>query len=238
MSIATQSGSGMKTQTHIEPGIGDYSSYELAILRFTSSYEIGPSVKDDFISTEFILTAKESYLWAGTLVYILTERTSLEEEVISEILRKTFASFKGQLNGEILAGVSSAEIIKMFLTQFGIAEEKFDEIIQVVTEAKEKLEKEGLIEDPLKKKILGFSIAVLSILPVNFTSKTEKGIITEKKIHALLWDYESTFSEDSSEATFNLKIIKIADFFINDALPAALDILKEGEANDTPKEDK
>ena len=96
-----------------------------------------------------------------------------------------------------------------------------NEVYTITEDALRSLEWRGLIEDPCKKRIAGYVMAVMLLLPVNFSAKGDERFRAE----ALTWEYTKRSTKDGKmDREFRVKVREISEAVLNDLVPLLSDL--------------
>jgi hypothetical protein len=85
------------------------------------------------------------------------------------------------------------------------------------------LEWRGLIEDPLRKRIRKMLLAVMLVVPVNFTSTGPNA----GEIQALTWEYKQQPNAGHVDREFRWKVHEISEAFSKELVPAFVKVIDE-----------
>ena len=192
------------------------SPYEIAVWTCSSLPH-----EDD---KEFIvLPAKDSFVWAGAVAHILLRRPGAEGEQIRSWLREAIME-TGQRLPDLLTGrrlrrssyvETGYPFVEAFLRKAGV-EEGLDVLLSRTENAMRSLEWRGLIEDPFRKKLRGLFLAVLLVMPVNYSNPGPN----TAKIESLTWEYAQRPQDGHMQREFRIKVRAMTEAVMKDIVPA------------------
>jgi len=220
--------------TDTDDGLLDsLSPYEVAIWAFTPADidERHESRRD----TPILLTAKESYIWAGAIAHALVRNPDLDEATIVRAFREALESelplarrrVLGDLRSVPESGADGFRLVDRFLTNLGSPGE-LDVVISRTEEAARRLEQLRIIEDPLSKRVRNALIGVVLLFPVNFTARGPDGV----KVEALTWEYVQRAHGDRTEREFRVKVREVSEAIENEIIPMWIDLTKRMTGED------
>lgn len=215
------------------------SATEIALAVFTSPASF-PSIDRGPLSSRVITaTAKEAYLWAGAVAFVMEKRPDTSDlqirTALDRALRKTvrqnFSSFTGW-SVSPLPFEAQTRLLESFVHEAGV-QGSFREIEARTNEAYELLLWRGLIEDPLWKGVSGAALAVALIVPVHWTS-TQNAF----SVNALGWRYTQQGEGKSAERSFKLRVKEVSEVVMDEMVPSLLKIIDElPESSDHAQDD-
>ncbi|WP_233886411.1 peptidoglycan-binding domain-containing protein [Paraburkholderia flagellata] len=209
------------------------SPTEIAIAVFTSPASF-PSMDRGPIGSRFVTaTAKETYLWAGAVAYVMENRPETSDrqilEALNRSLRRTVQQNLSSFSGWSVSPLpfeAQARLIEDFVLEAGL-DVSFREIEARTNAAYEMLLWRGLIEDPLWKGVSGVALAVALIVPVQWSS-TQSGF----SVNALGWRYTQLGEGNNTERSFKLRVKEVSKAVIDEMVPGVLKIV--GELSESP----
>lgn len=208
-----------------EADIEALTIYDISVLAFTS-----PETITEGSLKNINLTSKDAYVWAGVIAYILSERPSLEKEQILNTVRASikknyslFSSAAFSIRNKLQVKDLDIRIVQTFLNELEFSSANLQSIIERADDARIKLEALGMIWDPFKKEFLGIQLGVISILPVSFTAKTDKGV----KVETLIRQYVQKNAGNKTDWHLKGKVIEIATAFVDELIPTIMHIIDE-----------
>jgi hypothetical protein len=220
--------------TDISDILGRLSPYEVACLAFTSPREVNDAEDN---SLPVVLTDKDAYLWAGAIAYILTENRQASQDNIIDYLRGAVRQqadelrrYSGNIGHSNRLGIA---LVGSFLQQARHSPDLLHTIIGQTEEAIRSLEAQGLIEDPLFKKIGRVLCGILLFLPLNFSSVTTAGGNAKVSIEAAAYAIDVTNTGQQTDIQFKLKLYKIIEFF-KDRVPQEVGSALKASADPQP----
>jgi hypothetical protein len=203
-----------------EINLDDLSLYDVAVLTASS-----PAAIENPERTNVILTGKDIYIWAGAIAFLVSEKGDIQKELVLKALEKAITFFGVELaesaytvKKKLTYNNLDLRVVERFLVECGFSEPPVPFIIEKADEARIRLEQTGLIEDPFSKKVLGILLSVISIFPVNFTSKTKAG---ETKIEALTW--KATRNTDGNW-TARIKVKELVEVITEELVPTIINV--------------
>lgn len=210
------------------PLLDRLSAYDIAVLEMTSPAVI----PDDGIKygDQILLTSKASYLWAGAIAHVLVNRPNMTEEDVFERISYAIREHAHELR-DIYQGIPTLNnvtaqpyvglnIIGTFLQSVDLPDDAIGQVARNTAEAIKRLEEAELIEDPLKKWMGKALLGVLLLVPVNYTSTTEKGGALKTEVDTIILHYDSEQYPDHTDRHVKVKVDKVVKIFKEKIVPA------------------
>ncbi len=218
------------------PLLDRLSAYDIAVLEMTSSAEIP---MDDTVREggQILLTSKASYLWAGAIAHVLVNRPEMTEEEVFEHISYAIREHANEVR-DIYQGIPTPNniaaqpyvglsIIGTFLRSVDLPDDAMGQVARNTAEAIKRLEEAELIEDPLKKWLGKALLGVLLLVPVNYTSTTERGGVIKTEVDSVVLHYDSQQYPDHTDRHVKVKVDKAVKVFKDKFIPAIEDLLKD-----------
>jgi hypothetical protein len=188
------------------------SHLQLAMLELTNGSKT--MAQDDGPIT---LTSKSAYLWAGIIEATVRSSPGLSWNDFRGALQDSVIEIsKGlieQYDGETAIGPADMSFFHGLLERLDV-NANLSAIEESVRDAYSKLVEQGFIADPFRSQLKkGIAVAVLSFVPVSFTSTTDKGQVVSREFHSLVMNYQETQSKDHRDRHFEFKLLKFLQAF-------------------------
>lgn len=213
---------------------------EIALLELTSpawtnSWQSRlPQPQVPYPDDVLFLSTKEAYRWGPFLRVLLEQRPSRPPPRIFTWTREAFSQAASGMDFDDVEAPEQQHAIQFRTIASSLAEEANLSIEEMLDESEgemntayEGLRSKHLIEDPAILTTCGLAIAVLGVLPFNFTQRTRKGELVYRRISAPLWNYEFTREDDEIERVFNLRVLKAVKAFKRGAAEAWDEAIEE-----------
>ncbi len=222
------------TDPDVNSLLDSLTPFDIAVLEMTSPSEI---TGDGGVSPagQILVTSKASYLWAAAIAYVVVTRPDMEDwEVFDRVLyalkeragelREIYTSppTDNNITGQAFIGLN---ILKSFLEVSQMPPGAVDTVTHLAAEAMRNLENAGLIEDPLSKRVRDVLLTVVLLLPVNYTSTTEKGGVVKTQIESLAASYAGEGRPDHADLKLKLKVDKAVKAFKDKFVPAIEELI-------------
>lgn len=227
----------MSPATAPRPAGTPVSLTELALLALTNG-ETQPLTTG--VPTTY--TTKDVYVWGALLATIAELKPSItpqaiidayNESLIRERLRlKDFLANWNPFEERRADSVISDAIFMDILSTFQVPV-SLDKLKTVASSAYVGLVEKGLIEDPIVLALGAaklVEIAVLGLMPIGFTQKTENGEMVSRHIWALFWEYERSGRKGESRYRLEFKLLDFLRAFYNGAVSGVKNALVEARS--------
>jgi hypothetical protein len=182
---------------------------EFALLMMTSPGHI-PQPKE---GETLIITTKDSYLWAVLFSELVSIGKDDDPEWFMTNFRAVLKDNRDSLRewyGDLIAMPRGHVGRRIFYDTATKCEIDPLGLYVRTEEAYLNLLRKGLLEDPFKKKIAGFVLAVIGLVPTGATSTTEKGGAFVKEVHAITWSYVDKMDANQKETRkVEIRLLKI-----------------------------
>jgi len=207
---------------------------ETAVLLMTSPAHLEQPKMGETV----IITTKDAYFWA-VLFSELVSRGNDDPEWFMKKFRAVLAEHRDLLRLQY----ASLNTDPKEGTAYGVFSEVAracgldpELLFERTNAAYQSLLDKGLIEDPFKKKIATFVLAVIGLVPTGATSTTEKGGAFVKEVHAITWSYRHERGDDQKETErVEIRLLKIIKILQPKILEAYDEIVGDGGEETTPK---
>jgi hypothetical protein len=185
-----------------------------------------------------IITTKDAYFWAILFSQLVSSGYDADPGWFIGRLRLVLADQRDSLRRQYTSlddprQITALSVFRNIAEWCGTVPE---DLLHRASAAYESLVQKKLIEDPFKKKLATFVLAVLGIVPVGFSSTTEKGGAYVKEVHAVTWSYTDEMDKDQKETRrVEIRLIKIIKILQPKILEAFDEIVGGGEEKTAKK---
>jgi hypothetical protein len=220
------------TSTMVNKNQGTHTLDELAILLITSPKHIEEPREGETV----IIATKHSYFWA-VLFSELVSQGKDSPEWFMERFRAVLADERDLLRllyGSLEADPAKDVAYVVFREVARACDIDPEPLFERANAAYQSLLDKGLIEDPFKKKLATFVLAVVGLVPTGMSSTTEKGGAYVKEIHAPAWSYINEKDPNGKETKkVEIRLLKIIKVFPPKILEAYDEIVMSDGGNET-----
>jgi|GEM_PF-6113488 len=224
----------MATSTRVSEYQSTHTLDETAVLLVTSPAHIEQPEDGETV----IITTKDAYFWA-VLFSELVSRGNDDPEWFMRRLRAVLTEHRDLLRlqyASLNTDPREGTAYGVFREVARACEVDPEPLFERTNAAYQSLVDKGLIEDPFKKKLATFVLAVVGLVPTGATSTTEKGGAFVKEIHAITWSYEHKLDKDQKETErVEIRLLKIIRVLQPKILEAYDEIVGDGSEETTAK---